>query len=844
MQQRLLALASAAVIVLASGGCYADTQPATQVGPSSATFVAIVDWDNGEEVSYWFEYRRVGTTDWTRDDFRGPVRFTWTARGATIGENVSGLAPGVTYEYRLCGFKTAPYTAGSINNPICFDSDRGGGAQNYDRLTTEQPAIPPGFRQKTVISGLTYPTAVSFSPDGRVFVAEKRGLVKQYSDLSDTSPTVVADLRQQVHDYGDRGLLGMELDPQFPSDDSIYVLYTHDAPIGGTAPTHYDNCAAESCLTSARLSRIQPGGGEQVLIEDWCGQYVSHSIGSLDFGPDGALYATAGEGASWNFVDYGQGGDPPNPCGDPPGGVGTALSPPSAEGGALRSQDLRTPADPTTLDGAILRLDPDTGAGMPDNPLAGSGDANARRIVAYGFRNPFRATFRPGTNELWIADVGWNDREEINRLVTPAASPVENFGWPCYEGQARQPGYDAANLAICENLYSDASAVAAPFHTYTHAGEVVPNDGCPPRGSSITGLAFAPLSGGSYPAEYGGGLFFADAARGCIWAMKRSGGALPNPSNTSRFIRGAGVPVDLEIGPGGDLFYVDLYGAVRRVQYAAGNGAPTAVARANPTSGDPPLTVAFDATGSSDPEGDSLSYAWDLDGDGAYDDAGAARPAWAYSSPGNHVASLRVTDALGASDTDSITIAVGGPRVTIDAPTPGTTWAVGDAIAFSGSAIDNAGDPIPSGDLSWSLVLRHGECPACHAHPLRTFTGVASGSFNAPDHEYPASLELSLTATDSSGLSGTKSVVLMPRTTTLALESQPSGLTLGLNGTTDTTPFERTAIVGSRNTISAPSPQDLQGDWFWESWSDGGYQTHDVIAPPGERTTYTAVYRR
>jgi glucose/arabinose dehydrogenase len=844
MQQRLLVFASAAVIVLASSGCNADTQPATQVGQTSATLVATVDWDNGEEIAYWFEYRRLGTTGWARDDFRETGHFNSTARGVTIAEPVSGLAPGTTYEYRVCGYKIAPYKAGSINNPICLDSDRGGAANNYDRLTTAQPAIPPGFAQNTVINGLTAPTAVSFSPDGRVFVAEKRGLIKEYSNLSDTSATVVADLRQQVYDYADGGLLGMELDPQFPSDSSIYVLYTRDAPIGGTAPTYNDDCAAVSCLTSGRLSRIQLGGGEQVLIEDWCKQYPSHSIGSLNFGPDGALYVTGGEGATWNFVDYGQSGSPPNPCGDPPGGVGATLSPPSAEGGALRAQDRRTPADPTTLDGAILRLDPDTGAGMPDNPLAASSDPNARRIVAYGFRNPFRATFRPGTNELWIGDVGWNDWEEIDRLVAPAANPVENFGWPCYENQGRQPGYDAANLAICEDLYSEANAVTMPFHAYTHAEEVVPNDACPLSGSSISGLAFVPQSGGPYPAEYDGALFFADASRGCIWVMKPSGGALPSPSNTSRFVLDATVPVDLQIGPGGDLFYVDLWdGAVRRVQYTAGaNGAPTAVARADPTSGDAPLAVEFDATGSSDPEGDPLSYDWDLDGDGEYDDSGAARPAWAYNSPGNHVASLRVTDALGNSDTDSITIAVGGPKPTIDAPSPGTTWAVGDAISFSGSAIDNGGNPIPAGDLSWSVVLRHGDCPLCHTHPLRTFDGVSSGAFTAPDHGYPASLELSLTATDSSGLTGTKSVVLMPRTTALTLASQPSGLTLGLNSATAMTPFTRTAIVGSRNTISAPSPQNLQGQWFFQSWSDGGSQTHDVFAPSGAGTTYTAVY--
>jgi glucose/arabinose dehydrogenase len=846
--RRVLLLTVLSVLALAFAACDADTEPAAQVTSSSATLRASVDWEQGEDVVYWFEYRRVGTTGWTRDDVHDVSPLTGSGRSVTIEEQVTGLAEGETYEYRFCGYRTSPNPAGSSTDPICFDADRSADPPyDFDRVKTHQGSLPQGFTEATVFSGLTNPTAVQFSPDGRVFVAEKSGLIKVFSSLSDTTPEIFADLRPRVHDYWDRGLLGMALDPNFPTKSSIYVLYTHDAPVGGTAPTYNDACPdplGSGCVASGRLSKLGADGSEEVLIEDWCQQYPSHSIGSLAFGPDGALYVSAGDGASFTFVDYGQGGSPPNPCGDPPGGVGASLSPPSAEGGTLRSQDLRTSADPTTLDGAILRVDPATGAGMPTNPLAASNDPNARRIVASGLRNPFRVTFRPGTNELWVGDVGSGSWEEIDRLTAPADGSVDNFGWPCYEGEGRQPGFDAANLTICETLYGQANAVAPPYYTYIHGAEVVPNDACPIGGSSVTGLAFQFYTGGPYPPEYDGALFFADYSRNCIWVMRRGGGVLPSPSNIDRFVRGAANPVDLQIGPGGDLFYVDLGGSVRRIRYtAAANQAPTAVATANPISGDPPLTVNFDGTGSRDPEGDALSYAWDLDGDGAHDDSTASRPTWTYDTTGNHVASLRVTDPSGGSDTDSVTIAVGLPTVTISAPTPDTTWAVGSTISFSGSATDNKGQPIPSAGLSWSLVLHHGQCPFCHDHPLQTFSGVSSGSFVAPDHDYPSSLELSLTATDSSGLKATENVVLLPRTTTLTLQSQPSGLTLSVNGATAATPFMRTAIVGSKNTLSAPSPQNLRGKWRWASWSDGGAQTHDVTAPPGA-VTYTATYRK
>ena len=306
---------------------------------------------------------------------------------------------------------------------------------------------------------MTNPTVLQFAPDGRIFVGQKNGVIKVFQSLTDTSPVTVADLSTKVDDYWDRGLLGMALPPNFPTDPYVYVLYAYDAPIGGTAPTWNDACptppgpTTDGCLVSGRVSRLQISGNvmtgtEQVLINDWCQQFPSHSIGTLLFGRDGYLYVTGGDGASFNNVDYGQygntyAGDQANPCGDPPGAVGTALSPPGAEGGALRSQSVRRTDGPATLDGTVLRIDPATGAGVSGNPFFASPDANARRIVAYGLRNPFRITQRPGTDELWIGDVGWNTWEEINRVVAPASATASNFGWPCYEGAVtarRLPG--------------------------------------------------------------------------------------------------------------------------------------------------------------------------------------------------------------------------------------------------------------------------------------------------------------------------------------------------------------------------------------------------------------------
>ena len=366
----------------------------------------------------------------------------------------------------------------------------------------------------------------------------------------------MADLRTSVHNHWDRGLLGLVVDRQWPTRPFVYIHYVYDAPPGEQAPTYgapdtdSDPCPASGCVAQVRLARLTAALSaspptvteHKVLLGDLCHQGAYHDGGGMRMGPEGAAHVSIGEGAAQGGTDYGNHG---NPCGDPPSPAGTDLTPPSAEGGSLRAQDRRTAADPASVDGAVIRIDPDTGAGWPTNPQATNADPEVRKIIAFGLRSPFRITLRPGTEEAWVGDVGSHYVEEINRVVPGV--PVENFGWPCYEGDRHQPTFDSLDLTLCEQLY--AATTGSPGRRYHQLLPHRTGDrgwALPVREGAITGLDF--YVGGAYPAKYQGALVFVDYTRTCFGPSCRGATACPTrprwsrsyPTSTSRSTCGPG----------------------------------------------------------------------------------------------------------------------------------------------------------------------------------------------------------------------------------------------------------------------------------------------------------------
>ncbi len=502
------------------------------------------------------------------------------------------------------------------------------------------------------------PTSFAFLPDGRMLVAEKRGMVWMVQDHVRLA-TPVWERTTEVMDLNDRGLLAITVDPDWVHNHYLYLLYNVDPDTNGVdldVPT-FGRLARYQMNATGDTNVVNPASRTILFGTDWThGPLValmSHSIGGLRWGADGSLFASAGDGADWTHADNG---------GLYPAAFGPGRTDPYEDIGAYRAQDI------TSLCGKVLRINPHTGHGYASNPYSDGDLMSVRsRVYAYGVRNPYRFTFRPGTGSadttagdpgvLFIGDVGWDAYEEID----VATAPGRNFGWPCYEGFPAQPPYlslhpwhnDCSSTGTSTNPAGFTPPVAAWHHNTIGLGSPPAFTG----NSSIGGVFY---TGGSYPGIYQGRYFFGDY--GGSWIRAATFDAQHQLVAIQDFASDVAGPVDFATHPvTGDVYYIALLaGEVRRVRYTGqsggGNQAPFAAAAAAPSAGIVPLDVQFSSAGTFDPDGDSLTYAWNF-GDGAT--SSGQNPAHTYVIAGSYSASLLVTDTHQQTALASTSVVVG-----------------------------------------------------------------------------------------------------------------------------------------------------------------------------------------
>lgn len=250
--------------------------------------------------------------------------------------------------------------------------------------TINAQVYPPDFAQVPVASGISNPTVMAFAPDGRIFVAEQGGTLRVIKNNALLATPFIA---LTVNSSGERGLIGIALDPDFASNNYIYLYYTTNQP-----------------QVHNRISRFTANGdvvlagSESVVLDlDPLSGATNHNGGAMHFGKDGKLYVATGENAN-----------------------------------GANAQNL------DTYHGKLLRINKD-GSVPDENPFT-TGTEQRRRVWAYGLRNPYTFDIHPITGRILVNDVGQGTWEEINDATVGG----RNFGWPLTEGyfnQATYPGH-------------------------------------------------------------------------------------------------------------------------------------------------------------------------------------------------------------------------------------------------------------------------------------------------------------------------------------------------------------------------------------------------------------------
>ena len=337
-------------------------------------------------------------------------------------------------------------------------------------------------------SGFSSPVDIQNAGDDRLFIVEQGGSIKILNADATINPIPFLNISSIISSGGERGLLGLAFHPDYINNGYFFVYYTDNS--GDTQVARYT-------VDGSGPDIADPASALLIIAADQ--PYSNHNGGCLQFGADGFLYIGLGDGGS--------GGDPEN-----------------------RSQNLQT------LLGKMLRLDIDNTDGgnnyaIPsDNPFVG--DPNALdEIWAYGLRNPWRFSFDSETDELWIADVGQNQIEEINRVAGNTSGL--NYGWRCYEGS--QP----YNTSGCP----DPSELTFPVAEYNHS-----------VGNSITG---GYVYHGSIYSDIQNFYFFADIG-GIIGTVD---------SDNNLLIHGdfSGYWVSFGEDINGEIYIADISGSIYKV---------------------------------------------------------------------------------------------------------------------------------------------------------------------------------------------------------------------------------------------------------------------------------------
>ena len=344
----------------------------------------------------------------------------------------------------------------------------------------------PRFSDTAVVQGLNAPTDFAFTPDGRMLILEKAGRVRIVVNGA-LQATAALDIAANVDDGFEKGLLGICLHPGFASNGYIFLYYTTNTP---------RNQISRFTMTGNTISP----SSEVPILQNIEATNGNHNGGTIAIGPDGKLWAAPGD---------------------------------SGTGGA-KAQDLAA-ASPSRFNGKVLRMELD-GSPAAGNPFLLNDPTKEPRIYAYGFRNPFRFSFRPSNGALYLGDVGQSSREELDVVVGG-----QNYGWPMAEGNS-----------------NPCAGCTPPVFDYIRS-----------IGTTIIGGVF--VTGNAYPTTLLGRYVFGDNGASWIKYLEFDGnnGLIGGVNALHDLATSAQGPVAFHQGPDGNLYYAAIdTGRIYRIDYA------------------------------------------------------------------------------------------------------------------------------------------------------------------------------------------------------------------------------------------------------------------------------------
>ncbi|MFD6178232.1 MULTISPECIES: PQQ-dependent sugar dehydrogenase [unclassified Isoptericola] len=653
------------------------------------------------------------------------------------------------------------------------------------------------YEKITLTKDVGEPIDMAVLPDSRVLHTARNGDVR----LTDPSTGVTKVINTlDVYANSEDGLQGIAIDPDFETNGWVYLVYAprdadgdgvSDTPTGNAPeklPAGEDESYWDRWKGVNRLARFQWTGDkldlttEQKILDVGTQRGQCCHVGAdIDFDGDGNLYLSTGDNTPAGTP--GANGFAPN--NDAPG-----MNPGfDSRRGAGNTNDLR---------GKILRIhvEADGSYTIPEGNLFPPGTDKTRpEIFVMGVRNPFRIDVDPASNTLSWGDYGpdasravaeANNRGPMGLVEWNVVSldDPHNSGWPYVTGDnfaynewdfaTATPGefFDPENLknnsrwntglvdlppARPATLWYGDNVGDQPWDELVSFGS---GSGQAPMGGPVYHYDADSTAPGKLPEYWDGKHFMGEFSQDYLAAFtvdpETLGVTHIEDFMPNSIIGPAGQPIndnpmDMEFGPDGSLYVLD-YGdgffranpdaGLYRIDYAAGNKAPQARFTTTPdSSSSAPLEVTFDASASSDPDGDALTYDWDVDGDGTFDLSGVTAK-YTYTELGQYTARLRVTDASGKRSLTSKVISVGNqaPEVTVEFPSNGAFFNWGDAIPFKVTTKDaEDGDATVCDRVKWTYGLGHDE----HAHPELSGTGcegVWQTDANSPEHGAGANL--------------------------------------------------------------------------------------------------------